>query len=85
MSGTIRIKVNNREKKLIDDYCLSITTDIKSQLQNKRRKTIDVMVDEINDIIGSLSMECNHRNNRNLMFELNELCERLESVEEYYS
>lgn len=86
MLETIRRKVNNHEKKLIYDYYrLGRRKDVESQLLNKRRKTIDVAIEEVNDIIGALSMECNHCNNRKLMFKLDELSERLESELSYYS
>ena len=78
LMNTIRIKVNAHEKKLINDYWLTKTKTVESQLLNKRRKSIVVTIHELNDIIGNLSMECNHCGNTDLMLELNELCERLE-------
>lgn len=81
MSKIVRIKLNNREKQLIYNYCwLSEREDIEFQLQNERRKTIDVTIEEINDIIKDLSLECCDSNNKkSLIFELDILCEQLES------
>ncbi len=75
----MRIPINNREKKLIQKYWYTAPTNIKDQLTNKQRKTIDIEPDEIEDLVGFLSLEYNHCENKQLSYELNDLCEMLES------
>lgn len=74
----MRIELDSREKELIHKYWYTAPEKIKAQLLNKRRKTIDIEPDEIEDLIGYLSLECNHCKNNGLAFDLDELCERLE-------
>jgi len=75
----MRIQINNREKEIIHKYWYTATESMKVQLTNKRRKTIDIEQDDIQDLVGYLSLECNHCNNKNLAYELDDLCEMLES------
>ena len=74
----MRIELDSREKALIHKYWYTAPEEIKAQLLNKRRKSIDIEPDEIKDLIGYLSLECNHCDNRQLAIELDDLCERLE-------
>jgi len=74
----MRIQINNREKELIHQYWYTAPEHIKTQITNKRRKTIDIEQDDIKELVGYLSLECNHCNNRQLAFELDDLCEMLE-------
>jgi len=75
----MRIPLTNREKELIHKYWYLAADNIKSQLSNKRRKTVDIPHEEINDLMGFLALECNHCNNKQRGFELNELCDKLEA------
>ena len=74
----MRIQLNNREKELIHKYWYMASKDMHTQLLNKQRKTIDIAHKELEDLVGYLSLECNHCKSNSLAFELNELCERLE-------
>lgn len=74
----MRIEFNNREKELIHEYWYMASKDMQTQLLNKRRKTLDITREELENLVGYLSMECNHCKSNRLAFELNELCERLE-------
>lgn len=47
-------------------------------MDNKQRKTIDCTHEEVEDLVGYLSLECNHCKSKSLALELNELCEKLE-------
>ncbi|WP_428355409.1 hypothetical protein [Methyloprofundus sp.] len=75
----MRIQINNHEKELIYKYWYTAPESVKVQLKNKRRKTIDIEQGDIKELVGYLSLECNHCNNRQLAFELDDLCEMLES------
>jgi len=75
----MRIQINNREKELIHKYWYMAPENVKSQLTNTRRKTIDIEPDNIKDLVGYLSLECNHCSNKKLAYELDNLCEMLES------
>ncbi|QCW83265.1 hypothetical protein [Methylotuvimicrobium buryatense] len=79
----MRIELDSREKELIHKYWYVVPKNIKSQLVNKRRKTVDIEPDELKDLIGYLSLECNHCNSNSLAFELDELCEKLEYYDHY--
>jgi hypothetical protein len=74
----MRIALSNQEKYLIHEYWYVASENIKIQLTNKRRKTVDIPYEEIKDLVGFLSLECNHCQSKQLSFELNALCERLE-------
>ncbi|TXL16265.1 hypothetical protein BMR05_00115 [Methylococcaceae bacterium HT4] len=74
----MRIEFNNREKEFIHQYWYTVPEHIKTQLINKRRKTIDIEQNDIKELVGYLSLECNHCNSRQLAFELDDLRERLE-------
>ena len=74
----MRIQINNREKELIHKYWYIAPESVKAQLTNKRRKTIDIEYKDLKDLVGFLSLECNHCKNKQLAFELNDLCEMLE-------
>lgn len=74
----MRVQLNNREKELIHKYWYVASKDMQTQLLNKQRKTIDIAHKELEDLVGYLSLECNHCKSNSLAFELNELCERLE-------
>jgi hypothetical protein len=74
----MRIELDAREKALIAQYWYNAPEEIKAQLLNKRRKTFDLEPNDIKELIGYLSLECNHCDNRLLALELDELCERLE-------
>lgn len=75
----MRVQINNREKELIYKYWYTAPKNIKDQLTNTRRKTIDIEPNNIKDLVGYLSLECNHCNNKKLAYELDDLCEMLES------
>jgi len=75
----VRIQINNREKELILKYWYIAPESVKAQLINKRRKTIDIGMEDLKDLVGFLSLECNHCKNKQLAFELDDLCEILES------
>lgn len=75
----MRIPLNDWEKQLILKYCGIVSNDLRSQLGNRRRKTIDIERADLEDVVGWLSRECNHAKNRQVAFELNDLCEMLES------
>jgi len=75
----MRIQISNREKELIHKYWYTAPEKVKAQLTNKRRKTIDIEMEDIKDLIGYLSLECNHCESRQLAFELDDLCEMLEA------
>jgi len=75
----MRIQINNHEKELIHKYWYTAPKNMKDQLINKQRKTIDIEPNEIEDLVGFLSLECNHCENKQLSYELNDLCEMLES------
>jgi len=75
----MRIQISNREKELIHKYWSMAPEDVKSQLTNTRRKTLDIEPADIKDLVGYLSLECNHCNNKKLAYELDDLCEMLES------
>ena len=75
----MRIQINNREKELILKYWYIAPESVKAQLINKRRKTIDIGMEDLKDLVGFLSLECNHCKNKQLAFELDDLCEILES------
>lgn len=74
----MRIQITNREKELIHKYWYIAPESMKAQLLNKRRKTIDIKPSEVKDLVGFLSLECNHCKNKQLAFELDDLCEMLE-------
>jgi hypothetical protein len=74
----MRVQLNSREKELIHKYWYIASKDMQTQLLNKQRKTIDIAHKELEDLVGYLSLECNHCKSNSLAFELNELCERLE-------
>ena len=75
----MRIQINSREKELILKYWYIAPESVKAQLINKRRKTIDIGMEDLKDLVGFLSLECNHCKNKQLAFELDDLCEILES------
>lgn len=75
----MRIQINNREKELIHKYWYTVPNKVKIQVTNIRRKSIDIETEDIKDLVGYLSLECNHCESRELAFELNELCEMLEA------
>jgi hypothetical protein len=75
----MKIQLNNREKELIHKYWYLASKDILTQLLNKQRKTVDITLEEVKDLVGYLSLECNHCKSNSLALELNELCEKLES------
>jgi len=75
----MRIQLDNREKELIHKYWYVASKSIQDQLLNKRRKTVDMTHAELDDLVGYLSLECNHCKSNRLSLELNELCEKLES------
>ena len=75
----MRIQINSREKELIYKYWYMAPENVKSQLTNTRRKTLDIEPDDIKDLVGYLSLECNHCDNKKLAYELDDLCEMLES------
>jgi len=74
----MRIALSDKEKDLIHKYWYVAPENIKIQLTNKRRKTVDIPYEEIKDLVGFLSLECNHCQSKQLSFELNALCEKLE-------
>ncbi len=74
----MRIQLDNREKELIHKYWYVVSKDMLDQLLNKRRKTVDISHAELVDLVGYLSLECNHCKSNQLTFELNDLCEKLE-------
>lgn len=77
-NARLRIQLSNREKQLIEKYWYTAPDEIVSQLRNKRRKTVDIKHRDLEEVVGYLSLECNHCNNDDLMIELDELCEKLE-------
>ena len=56
----MRIQINNSEKELIHEYWYTAPENVKVQLTNKRRKTIDIEIEDLKDLVGYLSLECNH-------------------------
>ena len=74
----MRIKVDDREKQLIHKYWYVASKEMQAQLLNTQRKTIDIQCDELKDLVGYLSLECNHCGSKRLAAELDELCDRLE-------
>ncbi|NOQ35020.1 MAG: hypothetical protein GQ569_03900 [Methylococcaceae bacterium] len=74
----MRLYLDNREKELINEYWYVASKEIKSQLVNKRRKTINIDYEELKDLVGFLAAECNHCRSKQLAHELNELCDKLE-------
>jgi len=70
---TIRIALSNQEKELIHEYWYVATKSIKVQLTNKRRKTVDITDEEIKDLVGFLSLECNHCKSKRLSISVEKL------------
>ena len=75
----MRIELTNREKQLIHKYWYVASKEMRLQLINNKRKTIDIEYAELQDLVGYLALECNHCKSKSLSFELDELCDRLES------
>jgi len=74
----MRIELDNRQKQLINEYWYAASKDMRVQLLNMRRKTIDIAYEELQDLVGYLAAACNHCRSKKLAAELDELCDRLE-------
>ena len=74
----VRIEPDNREKQLIQEYWCVASKDMQTQLLNRRRKTLDIADEELQDLVGYFAAECNHCRSKKLAAELDELCDRLE-------
>ena len=74
----MRIELDNRQKQLINEYWYAASKDMRAQLLNMRRKTIDITYEELQDLVGYLAAAFNHCSSKKLAAELDELCDRLE-------
>ena len=74
----MRIQLDNREKQLINKYWFEASKDMRAQLLNMRRKTIDIKYEELKNLVGYLAATFNHCSNKKLAAELDDLCDRLE-------
>ncbi len=74
-----RIELNRREKQFIHEYWFTASQEMQAQLLSKK-KYIDITKSDLEDLLGRLSGECNHCKSKVLAAELDELCERLESL-----
>lgn len=75
----MKIMLDKIEKELIYKYWYVAPESIKKRLLNNRVTTVELSQAELEDLIGFLSLECNHCNNKPLSIALNDLCEKLES------
>ena len=56
----MRIEIDNRQKQLINEYWYAASKDMRVQLLNTRRKTIDITYEELQDLVGYVAAACNH-------------------------
>jgi hypothetical protein len=56
----MKIQLDNREKELIHKYWYIASKGMQVQLLNKQRKTKDFTHEKVEDLVGYLSLECNH-------------------------
>lgn len=85
---TVPVELNQRERDLIISHTFaddSLTDRLRVTPPPGRRPVFHFTLDDLDELVGSIAAEANHAKNRVLQEQLDQLCDRIESVLSKYT